>query len=181
MFRVLLVLLWLAVTVFAIADWARTPEEEMPGRIPRMMWLIILLLTIPSFSIGSIVWLIVRQVGRAEAAQRGETTPGPGIFPRFPRREEPPTPPPAPVAPDDDPEFLFKLERDIRRRRAAEAKKQGTDTSAPSASEPGTAPEPDASSAPTEHGNAADTPPTPGDDEDGTATPGSAQGPRPTP
>ena len=29
MFRILLVVAWLAVTVYAIADWARTPEEEI--------------------------------------------------------------------------------------------------------------------------------------------------------
>lgn len=158
MFRVLLVLLWVAVTVFAVADWARTPEEEMPGRIPRMMWLVILLLTIPSFSIGSVVWLIVRQVGRSEAARRGEVTPGPGILPRLRRREDSTPPPPAPLAPDDDPEFLFRLERDIRRRRAAEAKKQAADGT-PAAPEDG----PEAVPGP-------DAPPAAGDDEDGTGT-----------
>ena len=176
MFRILLVLLWLAVTVFAIADWARTPEEEMPGRIPRMMWLIILLLTIPSFSIGSVVWLIVRQVGRAEAVQRGEATPGPGICPRSPRREEPPAPTPAPLAPDDDPEFLFKLERDIRRRRAAEAKKERTGTTTPPAPDAHTDPTPDEDASGT---SSPDSPHT--GDEDGTGAPGSVSGPGPDP
>lgn len=169
MFRVLLVLAWLAVTVFAIADWARTPEEEMPGRIPRMMWLIILLLTIPSFSIGSIVWLIVRAVARSEAAQRGEATPGPGIFPRFPRRTDPtPSAPPAPLAPDDDPEFLFKLERDIRRRRADEARRQDAGGPAdPSEDAEGSAPA---------DGDGSDTPHT---DEGGTGNSDSPGTPRP--
>lgn len=177
MFRILLVLLWLAVTVFAIADWARTPEEEMPGRIPRMMWLVILLLTIPSFSIGSVVWLIVRQVGRAEAVQRGEATPGPGIFPRFPRREEPPAPAPAPLAPDDDPEFLFKLERDIRRRRAAEAKKEGSGRTTPAAPDAHTDSTPGKDTAGTSFPDSPHT----GDDEDGRGAPGSVAGPGPDP
>ena len=33
-------------------------------------------------------------------------------------------PAPEPLAPDDDPDFLFKLERDIRRRRAEEEREQ---------------------------------------------------------
>lgn len=155
MFRILLVVAWLAVTVYAIADWARTPEEEMPGRIPRLMWLIIILLTIPSFSIGSVVWLIVRAVGRAESESDGTraTTPHP-IFPR-PARQAPPTPPPAPLAPDDDPEFLFRLERDIRRRRAAE---EGRNSRA--AGGPDTTGRPDGGSgapdAPVDHGDDGD-------------------------
>lgn len=124
-------IVWLVVTVYAIADWARTPEEEMPGRTPRILWLIIILLTIPSFSLGAIVWLICRAVGRAEqGGARTGSTPGGPLFGRA--RSQRPTQPPAPIAPDDDPDFLFKLERDIRRRRAAEdrdekQKPDGTD------------------------------------------------------
>ncbi|MCI1787269.1 MAG: hypothetical protein LKI58_04265 [Actinomyces sp.] len=145
MFRVLLIIAWLAVTVYAIADWARTPEEEMPGRIPRILWLIILLLTIPSFSIGSIVWLIVRSVARAEAGGSGSggVAGGRPILPR-PQRAARPTAPPPPVAPDDDPEFLFKLERDIRRRRAEEGrrdKREGGPSADDSPSDPGTGPD----------------------------------------
>ncbi len=123
MVRVLLIIVWLAVTVFALADWARTSEEEMPGRIPRMMWLIILLLTIPSFSIGAIVWLVVRAVARAEARQNGELVEERPMFNR-PSRGASQQPAPEPLAPDDDPDFLFKLERDIRRRRAEEEREQ---------------------------------------------------------
>lgn len=133
MFRILLVVAWLAVTIYAIADWARTPEEEMPGRIPRIMWLIIILLTIPSFSLGSVVWLIVRAVNRAEAAEGGTGSTAPR--PMFPRSSRPSAPaaPPEPLAPDDDPEFLFRLERDIRRRRAAEVGRTPTNESGPAA------------------------------------------------
>lgn len=127
-----MVIVWLAVTIYAIADWARTPEEQMPGRIPRLMWLVIILLTIPSFSIGSIVWLIVRAVSRAEGAQGGsggERRGGP-LFPRAGQRPTP-TAPTEPLAPDDDPEFLFRLERDIRRRRAEEDRARASGAAAP--------------------------------------------------
>ena len=33
--RVLLVVAWIAVTIYAVADWSRAPEDEMPGRIPK--------------------------------------------------------------------------------------------------------------------------------------------------
>ncbi|WP_312350637.1 hypothetical protein [Actinomyces sp.] len=180
MFRILLVVAWLAVTIYAIADWARTPEEEMPGRIPRIMWLIIILLTIPSFSIGSVVWLVVRAVGRAETADgtTGSTTPRP-MFPR-PSRPSAPAAPPGPLAPDDDPEFLFRLERDIRRRRAAEGdrspKDEGGAGDGPGPLAGGTTPDGD------DHGDGPDEPdepdgPTGGDtdqdedDEPGNGTP----------
>lgn len=151
MFRILLVVAWLAVTIYAIADWARTPEEEMPGRIPRIMWLIIILLTIPSFSLGSVVWLIVRAVNRAEAADggTGSTAPRP-MFPR-PSRPSAPAAPPEPLAPDDDPEFLFRLERDIRRRRAAEGGRTRADEG-----DPGTEPAPDSGNTPDADGSGPD-------------------------
>lgn len=122
MLRVVLVLLWIAVTVYAIADWWRTPEERCPGRIPKALWLLLILLTIPSFSIGSIAWVILRAVARAEARQRGEIIDDEGLFSNMRERMTPTAAPsaPAPVAPDDDPEFLFRLERDLARKRAEE-------------------------------------------------------------
>lgn len=121
MLRVVIALLWIGVTVYAIADWWRTPEDKCPGRIPRALWLLLILFTIPSFSIGSIAWVILRAVARAEARQRGETAEDPTLFGSVKERFTP-TPPPAPtsVAPDDDPEFLFRLERDLARKRAEE-------------------------------------------------------------
>lgn len=101
---------WVAITIYALADWYRTDEDELPARIPKMLWLILIILTIPSFSLGAIAWLITRAVMRTE---KGE--PPLGFTP--PTRPEQP---PAPTAPDDDPEFLFRLERDIQRQRRAQ-------------------------------------------------------------
>lgn len=134
MLRVLLALAWLAVTVYALADWFRTPEDQMPARLPRLLWLLLILITIPSFSIGSIAWIVLRAVQRAEAERGGESVPGPvfgGLgFPSFGGASTPDdrgrssaqTPP---VAPDDDPDFLFKLQRDIQRQRSHDSRSSG--------------------------------------------------------
>lgn len=105
--RVLLVVAWIAVTIYAVADWSRAPEDEMPGRIPKPMWLVIIVFTTMLFAIGAIVWLVLRWVNRAEA-----------------RGHRPPPGPKGPVAPDDDPEFLFRLERDIQRKRRQEQQRR---------------------------------------------------------
>ncbi len=116
MLRVLIVIAWIAVTVYAIADWFRTPEEEVPARIPKAMWLILILITIPTFSLGSVAWVILRAVSRAEAGQ----SPLPPIpVPRPPHSHEEE---PRPLAPDDDPDFLFKIGRDIQREKRRNAK-----------------------------------------------------------
>ncbi|QWW19301.1 phospholipase [Schaalia sp. 19OD2882] len=125
MARVLLVLLWISVTVYAVADWARTPEENTPGRIPRVAWLFIILITAPTFSIGALAWIVVRRVQLAEARQRGEEVDGGSepllggiarsIGKTFTGTDADSA---SPVAPDDDPEFLFKLQREIQRQRS---------------------------------------------------------------
>lgn len=113
MLRVLIVIAWIALTVYAIADWFRTPEEELPARLPKVMWLILIIITIPSFSIGAIAWIVVRAVTRAEAGK----SPLPPLS--IPKPTPPPTAPTGPLAPDDDPEFLFRIERDIQREKRA--------------------------------------------------------------
>ena len=107
MVRIALVVAMLAVTIYAVADWSRTPEDEMPGRIPKPMWLVIIVFTTMLFAVGAIAWLVLRWVNRAEA-----------------RGHRPPPGPKGPVAPDDDPEFLFRLERDIQRKRRQEQQRR---------------------------------------------------------
>ena len=117
MLRILIAIAWIAVTVYAIADWFRTPEEELWARMPKAMWLVLILITIPSFSLGSIAWIVLRAVSRVEAGQ----SPLPPLPMQRPAQARPEKP--RPLAPDDDPEFLFRIERDIQRekRRSAEA------------------------------------------------------------
>ena len=128
MARVIFFVVMLALTIYAAADWHRTPEDEMPGKLPKPIWLLIILFTATIAAIGPIVWLVLRWVSRAEKTQQSR-----------------PTKPSRPIAPDDDPEFLFRLERDIQRkrredeRRAQEQRKrsedEGTDTAEDSSDE----------------------------------------------
>ena len=116
MVRILFFVAMIALTIYAAADWHRTPEDEMPGKLPKAIWLLIILFTATIAAIGPIVWLALRWVSRAEKKQTGA--------PKAPQR---------PTAPDDDPEFLFRLERDIQRKRREEERRrreqgqQGTD------------------------------------------------------
>ena len=130
MLRIVAIVLCIAITVYALADCVKTPEDQIPARIPKAMWLILIIITIPSFSLGSIAWIIVKAVARAEAGQ----APLPGFaFPNSQRPHSPQGPAARPSAPDDDPEFLFRLERDIQRERKKaeeERRRRLTDDSA---------------------------------------------------
>ena len=97
----------IALTIYAAADWHHTPEDEMPGKLPKAIWLLIILFTATIAAIGPIVWLALRWVSRAEKKQTRA--------PKAPQR---------PTAPDDDPEFLFRLERDIQRKRREEERRR---------------------------------------------------------
>ena len=107
MVRILFFVAMIALTIYAAADWHRTPEDEMPGKLPKAIWLLIILFTATIAAIGPIVWLALRWVSRAEKKQTRA--------PKAPQR---------PTAPDDDPEFLFRLERDTQRKRHEEERRK---------------------------------------------------------
>ena len=107
MLRIVLFVAMIALTIYAAADWHRTPEDEMPGKLPKQIWLMIILFTATIAAIGPIAWLVLRWVSRAEKKQTRA--------PEAPKR---------PSAPDDDPEFLFRLERDIQRKRREEERRE---------------------------------------------------------
>lgn len=94
--RILLVVALLAVTVYALADWAARSRTWTPGRVNRWVWLALIVL-IPL--IGPLAWIITGWVTRAEAARN------PAALPQ------------APVArPDDDPDAISDLADRIARR-----------------------------------------------------------------
>ena len=109
--RIVLIVLVFALTLYALLDCARTPDESMPARMPKFLWIILIVL-FPT--IGPIAWIIVSRVKAAEE-RGGYVEPTvwsskEGTSFRRPQRAQP-------MAPDDDPEFLRDLEQDIRRRK----------------------------------------------------------------
>ena len=109
--RIVLIVLVFALTLYALLDCARTPDESMPARMPKYLWITLVVL-FPT--IGPIAWIIVSRVKAAEE-RGGYVEPTvwssrEGTTFRRPQRARP-------MAPDDDPEFLRDLEQDIRRRK----------------------------------------------------------------
>ena len=113
--RAALYVLALALLIYALIDCARTPDEDMPARMPKMLWIALIVLLTP---VGPIAWVIVSRVKAAE--ERGGTVERTvWSSERGPSFHRPV--PPRPVAPDDDPEFLRRLETQ-RRQKAREEK-----------------------------------------------------------
>ncbi|ROR72332.1 PLD nuclease N-terminal domain-containing protein [Bogoriella caseilytica] len=115
MLRLLPVFLAVAIWVYALVDCARTPEDEMPYRVPKVVW-IILVVVFPF--VGAVAWIIVSRVARS---QNGG---GSGVWSSGPPKPGRPSAPSGPRAPDDDPEFLFRIEQRRRREAAAERRRQ---------------------------------------------------------
>lgn len=110
-------ILWLALTLYALIDCIRTPKDNMPGKVPKILWILLILLISP---IGAIAWIIVSRVAAAEA-KGGVIEPNiwsseesvPLSFGRKPTPEQP-------SAPDDDPEFLEEVSRKLREKQREE-------------------------------------------------------------
>ncbi|MFC7375965.1 PLD nuclease N-terminal domain-containing protein [Brachybacterium sp. GCM10030267] len=91
--RAILALVSIALTVFALADCVQTTNDKVRG-IPKWAWVVLIVL-LPW--VGPITWLIVGK-DRSNGGSGGS------------RRTRP-------TAPDEDPDFLRRLDEDIRRER----------------------------------------------------------------
>lgn len=94
----LLFLVSLVLSVLAVISCLSTDEDEVRG-LPRMLWVLVILLFSPA---GPIAWFVAGRPRRAVAGPQ-PTDPRsahPAGTARRPRR---------PLAPDDDPEFLRSL------------------------------------------------------------------------
>ncbi|GAA1295344.1 MULTISPECIES: PLD nuclease N-terminal domain-containing protein [Brachybacterium] len=108
MVKGLLAVLSIALTVFALADCVQTVDDKVRG-IPKWAWIVLIVL-LPW--VGPITWLVV---GRERAPEPDAR----------PRRD-------GPSAPDEDPEFLRRLDDDIRReRRERQQREQGEEPDDP--------------------------------------------------
>lgn len=123
--RVLLIVFTLAVTVFAVAEIAMTkpekfPSGQFPGGIPKAFWILVSLLVAP---LGGLAWIVISRVQLADER---------GVSPREVLQRRPFSTGSATadsattgqVAPDDDPEFLWQLEKELYQRRKAQQAEQ---------------------------------------------------------
>ena len=115
--NILLILVIVGLMAYALADVWGSDEDERGG-LPRWLWVLLIVL-LPL--LGAISWIVVRVAARRSG--KGPSAPGSGPSgggsrptpsPRSPRPG--PRRPAGPVAPDDDPEFLWRLEQEKRKR-----------------------------------------------------------------
>ncbi|MFC8598686.1 PLD nuclease N-terminal domain-containing protein [Isoptericola sp. NPDC057191] len=107
--RVLLMLAYLALLVYAIADVAQSDEED-GGGIQKGFWILIILLL--PFA-GSIAWLVVSRRARAarRPAPRTGFPAGPVPPAQYPGRRRTWETAEVPANPEDDPEMRWLLEQ----------------------------------------------------------------------
>lgn len=85
--RVLMVLIPLAVTIYALVDAIQT-EDPNVKHLPKLVWILLILVFTP---IGAIAWFLAGRQRRPRTERGGRN------YPRAPR------------GPDDDPDFLRNL------------------------------------------------------------------------
>lgn len=122
--RLFLMVFVIALALYALIDCVRTPEEDMPARMPKHLW-ITLILMFSTIMLGPLAWIITSRVSAAE--KRGGQLSGglwsaeKGVDLHLSRHAS------TPAAPDDDPEFLRKLDEQVqaeKRRRQREQLQQ---------------------------------------------------------
>lgn len=128
--RALLLAAPLIVTIFALIDLLLNGSPDRLRGIPKVAWFFLIALIQPA--IGALVWLFAGYVlPRIEAERRGRGAPPSSPRPTYGGQ----------LAPDDDPDFLFRLRREEWRRRREQERRQRK-------AEPTTPPEPDEPSGP---------------------------------
>lgn len=123
----LLVLLAVGLAVYALVDLASSDEDERGG-IPKWLWVVLIVL-LPF--VGAIAWILVKRSQRSAPRYGAGGRPGSGRPGPARRRRS------GPVAPDDDPEFLWRLEQEQRRQGRATGPGGGTASDAGRATEDG--------------------------------------------
>lgn len=109
--RALLLAAPIIVTIFALIDLLLNGSPDRLRGIPKVAWFFLIALIQPA--IGALVWLFAGYVlPRIEAERRG--TPPSSPRPTYGGQ----------LAPDDDPDFLFRLKREEWRRRREQERRQ---------------------------------------------------------
>ena len=162
--RALPVIIAVVLLIYALITWQRCPQELMEGRLPKPIWLAIIV-ALPI--VGPLAWILTtwvhtREVGAStddividlrEQLRRaaGSTDPyggsGEGAEGRLQDLYErlrnggrkPPKSNPQPATPDDDPEFLWRIQREVYLEKQRRAKQQNANTDA--GTQPGSKPQ----------------------------------------
>lgn len=114
MLRVILVLVLLAMTIYALIDCTKTDSTRMPARISKPVWIVaIAILPI----IGPLLWLGIKT---QKMLKSDPNIAGQDFTNKFRSRNNPKSN--QALAPDDDPDFLSRLEAQNRRRQYEQKK-----------------------------------------------------------
>lgn len=136
MVRALPYIVPIALALFALLDLWRSTQVER-AQIHPAAWVAIILLPV----IGPVAWIVVSRSRRSRA---GTGSPAPGRpGPAGPAGRRPTRS--GPVAPDDDPDFLWRLEQEQRRRAKGAGPVPGAAPSSPDPGGTGTADDADLS------------------------------------
>lgn len=95
MLRALIIILPIALAVYALVDLVQTPDDDVQG-LPKLAWVVLIVLI---WVVGPVAWLIAGKRGPSLLSRLLPRTAGPGPVPGHQ------------VAPDDDPDFLRGLRR----------------------------------------------------------------------
>lgn len=110
MARVFIIILVVALSIYAIIDVARTDSDSLPARLNKATWLA-LVFFVPV--IGPGIWLYMKYQHVFKSDTTFSTDDLRNHFPSSgPTRRKPK----GPVAPDEDPDFLARLDAQNRRR-----------------------------------------------------------------
>lgn len=114
-----LVLILLALWVYALVDLARTPQQQV-RLMPKWLWVLVIMFT---WIVGATIWLLFGRSrieyppqGRGDGSGGGGGGTWRGGGPR----------PTAPVAPDDDPAFLRRLDEQTWRAKMEQLRRERT-------------------------------------------------------
>lgn len=112
----------IALAIYALADLVAYRDENPLG-LPKGIWALIIIIFV---LFGPIGWIVISRMSQPDRPARRPRNQGYA--------------PPAPRAPDDDPEFLWRLAQQQRREReaAAEQEKKNPKTNPPTPEDPQT-------------------------------------------
>lgn len=102
--RVIAIVFLIAIVIYAFMLAVRSPQDKMPGGINKWLWAFFTL--VPPV-LGSIIFLVAFYVTHSKGSRGAAPD---FLGPRDSRRQQS-----GPLAPDDDPDFLKKLDDELRR------------------------------------------------------------------